>query len=62
MGSVHIRDPDRGGRSREVQDLNEGVTFHEEVDEVTGQPRTMVMDSPDEKNNLEWSSSPAGKR
>ena len=31
------------------QDLKEGVTFDEEVDEVTGQSRNVVKDSPDEK-------------
>ena len=31
------------------QDLKEGVTFEEEVDEVTGQSRMVVKDSPDEK-------------
>lgn len=31
------------------QDLKEGVTFDEEVDEVTGQSRWVVKDSPDEK-------------
>ena len=31
------------------RDLLEGITVHEEVDEVTGQTRPIVMDSPDEK-------------
>src|SRR5438270_3084193 len=31
------------------QDLKEGVTVEEEVDEVTGQSRLVVKDSPDEK-------------
>ncbi len=31
------------------RDLIEGVTVHEEVDEVTGLSRPIVMDSPDEK-------------
>jgi DNA-directed RNA polymerase subunit beta' len=31
------------------QDLKEGMTFDEEVDEVTGQSRMVVKDSPDEK-------------
>ncbi len=31
------------------KDLQEGVTLHEEVDEVTGLSRQVVMDSPDEK-------------
>src|SRR6478752_2324010 len=31
------------------QDLKEGVTFDDEVDEVTGQSRMVVKDSPDEK-------------
>ncbi|HWN11157.1 MAG TPA: DNA-directed RNA polymerase subunit beta'', partial [Pyrinomonadaceae bacterium] len=31
------------------QDLKEGVTYDEEVDEVTGQSRMVVKDSPDEK-------------
>src|SRR5437016_11462570 len=32
------------------QDLKEGVTFDEEVDEVTGQSRMVVKDSPDERS------------
>ena len=31
------------------QDLKEGVTFEEEIDEVTGQSHMVVKDSPDEK-------------
>jgi DNA-directed RNA polymerase subunit beta' len=31
------------------KDLHEGTTLHEEVDEVTGLSRLVVMDSPDEK-------------
>ena len=31
------------------QDLKEGVTMDEETDEVTGQSRLVVKDSPDEK-------------
>ena len=31
------------------KDLQEGLTLHEEVDEVTGLSRQVVMDSPDEK-------------
>src|SRR5207302_4253706 len=31
------------------KDLQEGVTLHEEVDEVTGLSRHVVADSPDEK-------------
>ncbi len=31
------------------RDLVEGITVHEEVDEVTGMTRPIVMDSPDEK-------------
>ncbi|MGB9182299.1 MAG: DNA-directed RNA polymerase subunit beta' [Pyrinomonadaceae bacterium] len=31
------------------QDLKEGMTYEEEVDEVTGQSRMVVKDSPDEK-------------
>jgi DNA-directed RNA polymerase subunit beta' len=34
------------------QDLKEGVTFDEEVDEVTGQSRMVVKDSPDESLDL----------
>ena len=36
------------------QDLKEGVTFDEEVDEVTGQSRMVVKDSPTRKNNRVW--------
>jgi DNA-directed RNA polymerase subunit beta' len=35
--------------SVKYQDLKEGVTYEEEVDEVTGQSRMVVKDSPDEK-------------
>ncbi len=31
------------------RDLQEGLTLHEEVDEVTGLSRWVVTDSPDEK-------------
>jgi len=33
----------------QFKDLQEGVTLHEEVDEVTGLSRHVVGDSPDEK-------------
>jgi DNA-directed RNA polymerase subunit beta' len=33
----------------QFKDLQEGLTLHEEVDEVTGLSRNVVMDSPDEK-------------
>ena len=33
----------------QFKDLLEGVTMHEELDEVTGLSRWVVADSPDEK-------------
>jgi DNA-directed RNA polymerase subunit beta' len=37
------------GGAVSFKDLQEGLTLHEEVDEVTGLSRLVVMDSPDEK-------------
>src|SRR5207248_2497681 len=37
------------GGTVQFKDLTEGVTLHEEVDEVTGLSRHVVTDSPDEK-------------
>ena len=37
------------GGTVQFKDLAEGMTLHEEVDEVTGLSRHVVMDSPDEK-------------
>ena len=37
------------GGAVSFKDLQEGLTLHEEVDEVTGLFRLVVMDSPDEK-------------
>ena len=37
------------GGTVQFKDLQEGVTLHEEVDEVTGLSRRVVADSPDEK-------------
>src|SRR2546425_107414 len=37
------------GGTAQFKDLQEGVTLHEEVDEVTGLSRHVVADSPDEK-------------
>jgi len=37
------------GGAAQFKDLQEGVTLHEEVDEVTGLSRHVVADSPDEK-------------
>jgi len=37
------------GGAVQFKDLQEGLTLHEEVDEVTGLSRHVVMDSPDEK-------------
>jgi DNA-directed RNA polymerase subunit beta' len=37
------------GGTVQFRDLQEGLTLHEEVDEVTGLSRHVVMDSPDEK-------------
>src|SRR5438046_4534442 len=37
------------GGTVQFKDLQEGVTLHEEVDEVTGLSRHVVGDSPDEK-------------
>jgi len=37
------------GGTVQFKDLHEGVTLHEEVDEITGLSRRVVTDSPDEK-------------
>src|SRR5260370_35537110 len=37
------------GGTVQFKDLQEGLTLHEEVDEVTGLSRHVVGDSPDEK-------------
>ena len=37
------------GGTVQFKDLQEGLTLHDEVDEVTGLSRQVVMDSPDEK-------------
>ena len=37
------------GGTVQFKDLQEGITLHEEVDEVTGLSRLVVVDSPDEK-------------
>src|SRR5205814_671336 len=37
------------GGTVQFKDLQEGLTLHEEVDEVTGLSRWVVADSPDEK-------------
>ena len=37
------------GGTMQFKDLQEGVTLHEEVDEVTGLSQSVVADSPDEK-------------
>ena len=37
------------GGTVQFKDLQEGVTLHEEVDEVTGLSRHVVGESPDEK-------------
>ena len=37
------------GGTVQFKDLQEGVTLHEEVDEVTGLSRWVVAESPDEK-------------
>ena len=45
-----VVDPHRGRRRRpSSSDIIEGVTVHEEVDEVTGLSRYIIIDSPDEK-------------
>jgi DNA-directed RNA polymerase subunit beta' len=44
------------------QDLKEGVTFDEEVDEVTGQSRMVVKDSPDEKKQPRFEIRSAGNK
>jgi DNA-directed RNA polymerase subunit beta' len=44
------------------QDLKEGVTFDEEVDEVTGQSRMVVKDSPDEKKQPRMEIRSAGNK
>jgi len=49
VGSVHVLDPDRGAGPDPLPDILEGITVHEEVDEVTGLSRYIIVDSPDEK-------------
>ena len=50
VGSVHVLDPHRGSRAQvRFKDILEGITVHEEVDEVTGLSRLIIIDSPDEK-------------
>ncbi len=50
MGSVHLLDPHRGsGGTVKFKDIIDGLTVHEEVDEVTGLSRRIIVDSPDEK-------------
>src|SRR5438046_2587795 len=44
------------------QDLKDGVTFDEEVDEVTGQSRMVVKDSPDEKKQPRLEVRSSGKK
>ena len=50
VGPVHLRHPDRGRRHRQVPGPEGRRDGREEVDEVTGQSRLVVKDSPDEKN------------
>ena len=49
VGSLHVLDPHRGAGRSEFKDIVDDVTVHEEVDEVTGLSRLIVVDSPDEK-------------
>ena len=49
MGSVHVLDPHRGSGQVKFKDIIDGLTVHEEVDEVTGLSRRIIIDSPDEK-------------
>ena len=49
MGSVHVLDPHRGAGHAKFKDIIDGLTVHEEVDEVTGLARRIIIDSPDEK-------------
>ncbi len=43
------------GGTIQFKDLQEGITLHEEVDEVTGLSRHVVGESPDEKGHHWWS-------
>ena len=50
VGSVHVLDPHRGAGHRSASRTSStGITVHEEVDEVTGLSRLIIVDSPDEK-------------
>ena len=49
VGSVHVLDPDRGSGPVKFKDISKDITVHEEVDEVTGLSRYIIVDSPDEK-------------
>ena len=49
VGSLHVLDPHRGAGHGPFKDIIEGITVHEEVDEVTGLSRFIIVDSPDEK-------------
>jgi DNA-directed RNA polymerase subunit beta' len=50
VGSVHVLDPHRGqGGQVRFKDIIDKVTVHEEVDEITGLSRLIIVDSPDEK-------------
>ncbi len=54
VGSVHLLDPDRDfSGTVHFKDLIEGVTFQEQVDEVTGMSQWVVIDSPDEKRHAD---------
>ena len=50
------------GGTVQFKDLKEGVTLHEEVDEVTGLSRTWSADSPDEKRQPPSSSRAQGQQ
>ena len=51
VGPVHLRDPHRPVRGGDVQDIEAGVTMKEEVDEVTGFSRQIIVQSQDEKKH-----------
>ena len=49
MGSVYVLDPHGGPGQIKFKDIIDGVTVQEDLDEVTGLSRLIVVDSPDEK-------------
>ena len=49
VGSVHVLDLTEDAGTVKYKDLVSDLTFHEELDEVTGLSRKIVVDSADEK-------------